>query len=68
MWLGGGQRGCCSGLSDTARHSELPNHLCSGQLDGLLGERLVVWQCGRGGSWQVHGRERGMRARQLRGL
>ena len=31
-------------------HSELPEHLCSGQFDGLLGEGLVVCQCGRGGS------------------
>ena len=38
--VGGGQRGCCSELSNTVRHSELPEHLCSGQLDGLLGE---VW-------------------------
>ena len=28
----------------TVRHSELPEHLCSGQLDGLLGESFVVWQ------------------------
>ena len=68
MRLGGGQRGCCSGLSDTVRHSELPEHLSSSQLDGLLGEGLVVWQCGCGGSRQAHGGERGVRARQLRGL
>ena len=37
-----GQRGCCSGLSDTVQHSELPELLCSGQLDGLLGKGLVV--------------------------
>ena len=24
------------------RHSELPEHLCSGQFDGLLGEGLFV--------------------------
>ena len=47
--VGGGHHGCCSGLSDTVRHSELPEHLCSGQLDGLLGEGLIVCQCGRGG-------------------
>ena len=40
--VGGGQRGCCSRLSDTVQHSELPEHLCSGQLDGLLGEGLFV--------------------------
>ena len=50
--VGGGQRGCCSKLSDTVRHSELPEHLCS----GLLGESLVVCQCGRGGSHRAHGR------------
>ena len=55
--LGGGQHGYCSGLSDTVWHSELPEHLCSGQLDGLLGERLDVWQCGRGGPQQAHGGE-----------
>ena len=43
-----GKHGSCSGLSDTVRHSELPEHLCSGQLDGLLGEGLVACQCGRG--------------------
>ena len=53
--VGGGQRGCCSGLSDTVWHSELPEHLCSGQLDGLLGEGLLVCQCGRGGSRRAHG-------------
>ena len=26
----GGQRGCCSRLSDTVWHSELLEHLCSG--------------------------------------
>ena len=41
-----GKHGSCSGLSDTVRHSELPEHLCSGQLDGLLGEGLVACQCG----------------------
>ena len=25
--VGGGKRACCSGLSDTVRHSELPEHL-----------------------------------------
>ena len=35
MWLGGGQRGCSSGLSDTVRHGELLEHLCSGRLGGL---------------------------------
>ena len=68
MWLGGGQRGCCSGMSDTVRHSELPEHLCSGQLDSLLGEGLVVWQCGRGCSCKAHGGERGVPARRLGGL
>ena len=48
--VGGGQCGCRSGLSDTVRHSELPEHLCSSQLDGLLGKGLVVCQCGRGDS------------------
>ena len=55
--VGGGQRGCYSGLSDTVRHSELPEHLCSGQLDSLLGEGLIVCQCGRGSSRLVHGGE-----------
>ena len=27
--LVGGQSGCCSGLSDTVRHNELPEHLYS---------------------------------------
>ena len=66
--VGGGQRGCCSGLSDTVWHSELPEHLCSGQLDGLLGEGLVVCQCGRGGSRRAHGGKRGVHARRLGGL
>ena len=48
--VGGGKHGCYSGLSDTMQHSELPEHPYSGQLDGLLGERLVVCQCGHGGS------------------
>ena len=54
--VGSGHRGCCSGLSDTVRHtdSELPEHPCSSQLDGLLGEGLVVCQCGRGGSRPAH--------------
>ena len=39
------------------RHSELPEHLCSGQLDGLLGEGLIVCQCGRGGFRRAHGEE-----------
>ena len=42
--FGGGQRACCSGLNNTVQHSELPEHLCSGQLDSLLGEGLVVCQ------------------------
>ena len=42
VWLGGGQHCCCFGPSETMRHSELPEHLCSGQLDGLLREDLVV--------------------------
>ena len=66
--VGGGQHGCCSGLRDTVRHSELPEHLCSGQLDGLLGEDLVVCQCSHGGSRRAHGGKRGVRARRLRGL
>ena len=66
--FGGGQRGCCSGLSNTVRHSELPEHRCSDQLDGLLGEGLVVCQCGCGGSRLAHGGERGVRARRLGGL
>ena len=68
MWLGGGQRGCCSGVSDTLWHGELLEHLCSCQLGGLLGEGLDVWKCGDGGSRRAHSGERGMRARQLRGL
>ena len=68
VWLGGRKRGCCSGLSDTMRQSELQEHLCSGQLDGLLGEGLVVWLCNCGGSRRAHGGERGVRARQLGGL
>ena len=55
--VGDGQRGCCSRLSDTVRHSELTEHLCSGQLDGLLGEGLIVRQCGRDGSHRAHGGE-----------
>ena len=66
--VGGGYRGYCSGLSDTVRHSELSEHLCSGQLDGLLGESLVVCQCGRGGFRRVHGDEQGVSARWLGGL
>ena len=80
--VGGGQRDCCSGLSgkvncrSTVWQSELPEHLCSGKLDGLLGEGLVVCQCGRGGSRRAHGGgsrrahggERGVRARRLGGL
>ena len=50
----GGQRGCCSVLIDSMWHSELPEHLCSSQLDGLLGEGLVICQCDRGGSCRVH--------------
>ena len=48
--VGGGQRGSCSGLSDTVWQNELPEHLCSGQLDGLLGEGFIVCQCGHGSS------------------
>ena len=66
--VGNGQRGCCSRLSNTVQHTELPEHLCSGQLDRLLGEGLVVCQCGRGGSRQAHGGERGVRAHQIGGL
>ena len=66
--VGGGQRDCCSGLSGTVWQSELPEHLCSGKLDGLLSEGLVVCQCGRGGSRRAHGGERGVRARRLGGL
>ena len=40
--VGGGQRDCCSGLSGTVWQSELPEYLCSGKLDGLLSESLVV--------------------------
>ena len=47
------------------RHSELPENLCSSQLDGLLGEDLVVCQCGHGGSRRAHGGERRVRARRL---
>ena len=64
----GGKRGCSSGLSNTVRHSELPEHLCSGQLDSLLSEDLVVCQCGRSGSCRAHGGKRGVRARRLGGL
>ena len=59
--VGGGQL-------DTVRHSELSEHMCSGELDGLLGEGLVDCQCDRGGSHRVHGGERGVRAHWLRGL
>ena len=55
--VGGGQRGCCSGLSDTMQHSELPEHLCISQLHGLMGEGSVVCQCGRGSSRRAYSGE-----------
>ena len=48
--------------------SELPEQRCSGQLDDLLGEGLVVCQCGCGSSCRAHGGERGVHARWLGGL
>ena len=63
-----GKHGSCSGLSDTVQHSELPEHLCSGQLDGLLGEGLVACQCGHGSSRQAHSGKRGVCVSRLGGM